>query len=176
MIRHRKHLNEVLIHHNLIGKGAEIGVAEGNFSREIASWSNITTLYMVDNWSTIEGQKGDGSFPQSWHDDNLRRAEEGMNEKCKILKGLSAEIAKIIFTNELVFLYIDADHSYEGVLSDLRMWSEKVVTGGIIAGHDFLNPSYGVRQAVEEFCNGKYQINIIPEFEPQDASFWFQKI
>ena len=56
-IRHRRHMGALLDHLNLTGEAAEIGVAEGNFSGYLASCEEITKLYMVDNWGTIEGQK-----------------------------------------------------------------------------------------------------------------------
>lgn len=47
-------------------------------------------------------------------------------------------------------VFIDADHSYESVASDIAAWLPKVRPGGIIAGHDF-SPSFpGVMRAVHE--------------------------
>jgi len=39
-------------------------------------------------------------------------------------------------TNEIDFLFIDGDHTYEGVLQDFEMYSPLVKRGGIIAFHD----------------------------------------
>lgn len=36
----------------------------------------------------------------------------------------------------LPFVFIDADHSYEGARSDILAWLPKVAKGGILAGHD----------------------------------------
>jgi cephalosporin hydroxylase len=48
------------------------------------------------------------------------------------------------------FVFIDGDHSYEAVLSDVRAWAPLVKSGGLIAGHD-CTPSYpGVERAVRE--------------------------
>lgn len=45
--------------------------------------------------------------------------------------------------------FIDGDHAYEGVAADVSAWLPKVMSGGIIAGHDYDYPD--VRKAVHEF-------------------------
>ena len=35
------------------------------------------------------------------------------------------------------FVFVDADHSYEGCRTDIETWLPKVRDGGVIAGHDF---------------------------------------
>jgi len=77
------------------------------------------------------------------------------------LRGTSALVAELFNRNghagKLDMVYIDADHSYESVLADIRAWLPLVRPGGIICGHDFdiLDSSGnvmfpGVRKAVEE--------------------------
>jgi len=176
VIQHRKHFYKVLEHFNLRGEVVEVGVAEGNNSQLMASWDCVTKLWMVDNWATIEGQKGDGSHNQDWHDWNYSEAMRkttGMNVEAII--SMSVNAATKFDDNSLIMVYLDADHSYEAVRADLAAWFPKVKTGGIIAGHDYLAEEYGVRKAVDEFCMGRFEVNIIPEFSPEDASFWFQK-
>jgi cephalosporin hydroxylase len=48
------------------------------------------------------------------------------------------------------FLYIDADHSYEGVKSDFEYYSSLVSKGGLIGLHDINHPGTGVPQLWEE--------------------------
>jgi len=54
----------------------------------------------------------------------------------------------------LDMVFIDADHNYESVRSDIAAWRPKVKPGGIIAGHDYSGDMYGsfpgVDQAVHE--------------------------
>jgi hypothetical protein len=40
------------------------------------------------------------------------------------------------------FLFIDADHSYEGIKKDFEMYSLLVRKGGIIAFHDIVPSGY----------------------------------
>ena len=35
------------------------------------------------------------------------------------------------------FVFVDADHSYEGVKRDIEAWLPKIRQGGVIAGHDY---------------------------------------
>ena len=77
------------------------------------------------------------------------------------------------------FIYVDANHKYKSVISDLIVWYPKLKRGGIMSGHDYvadyspekcdingdthvwLNNNgkseyagmFGVNKAVEDFCN-----------------------
>ena len=52
------------------------------------------------------------------------------------------------------FVYIDADHSYEGARRDIAAWGRKVRRGGMVAGHDYYvfpgSGNDGVVRAVDE--------------------------
>ncbi|MBU3591454.1 class I SAM-dependent methyltransferase [Polynucleobacter sp. 78F-HAINBA] len=70
-------------------------------------------------------------------------------------------------------VYIDGDHTYEGVVKDLAAWYPKVKKGGIICGDDIGWP--GVKKAVDEFfirLNKEYQIISKNGFENMPA-FYF---
>lgn len=47
------------------------------------------------------------------------------------------------------FVFLDADHSYEGIVSDIACYLPLVRRGGLLAGHDYHWP--GVQQAVDEY-------------------------
>jgi hypothetical protein len=56
------------------------------------------------------------------------------------------------------FVYIDGDHSYEGVYLDLIQWWDCLPEScphGILAGHDFDDTHPGVVRAVVEFAHTK---------------------
>ena len=67
--------------------------------------------------------------------------------------------------NKVDFLFIDADHSYEGVKKDFEIYSPLVRKGGIIAFHDIIPDYYAKRgikpsSGVYKFWNeikGKYE-------------------
>src|SRR5271156_1406698 len=112
-IRYRSELYKVI---KALGDGAEIGVAEGRFSEEILKWTDriFPNFYLVDRWKQVYG-RGDGAFPQSWHDSNYEQMAiriKPFGSRVTILRGESTEVAKYVPPNSLAFLYIDADHSY----------------------------------------------------------------
>jgi predicted O-methyltransferase YrrM len=48
------------------------------------------------------------------------------------------------------FVFVDADHSYEGVLRDIELWWPLLKSNGIMALHDYGGHWKGVTQAVDE--------------------------
>jgi len=60
---------------------------------------------------------------------------KGFDKYIEIVKAHTAEAAAL-FDRSFIFLFIDADHSYEGVRADFDAWSDKLLPGGIVAFHD----------------------------------------
>ena len=75
------------------------------------------------------------------------------------------EAAKLHEDHSLDFVYIDADHSYSAVVTDINAWKSKIKKGGYIAGHDSYMPE--VLRAVND-CLGE-PIDIF-----KDTSWVFQ--
>jgi len=65
------------------------------------------------------------------------------------------------------FVFIDADHSYEAVKTDITNWLPKVKSGGMIAGHDFGRPE--VKRAISETIG---QV----EVDNSQSNIWFKRI
>lgn len=158
---------------------AEVGVAEARFSEEMMCWPiYVEMLYLVDAWTTLPGT-GDGAFPQSWHDSNYQVCMGRMSkykDRVTILRGFSARMASHVPDASLDLAYLDAAHDYENFVADNLAWYPKVKHGGILAGHDFENPAYGVKRGAEEFA-ARHGLNLIvmPEDKPEDAGFYFRK-
>jgi hypothetical protein len=181
-IRYRRDLYKLF---KAPGMAAEIGVAEGNNAEDMLRWQlpdgkpAISKLFLVDRWRTVKTQKGDAAMDQSWHDKNLLQVERRIKPytgRTEILRGNSVHMAMEVDDASLFLVYIDGDHSYEGCFNDLRAWGPKVKKGGYIACHDFMNPSYGVKQAVMDFCAENFMIRYLPEDKPDDAGCYFQII
>jgi predicted O-methyltransferase YrrM len=50
-------------------------------------------------------------------------------------------VQKILKENSLDFLFIDGDHSYEGVAKDFELYAPLVKKNGLIAFHDIVHGS-----------------------------------
>ena len=174
IVERRAHLGRLLPPNAHV---VEIGVAEGRFSLEILRWG-VARLYLVDTWAPIPDNRGTGGWPQEWHEKNWARMNENVApfiDRVTILRGLSHDMAFKVPDESLDMVYLDGDHSYKGVFVDLHCWFPKLKQGGIMAGHDYLNSAYGVRDAVETFVGSAYPIHIIPEAHaPEGAGFWFR--
>lgn len=176
-INYRAQLPELMRYLNLPMIAVEIGVASGLFSRDLLV-AGIEKLYSVDAWRTLN-QSGDAASSQQWHNDNYDNTVKLLTtfgEKSIILRGLCNEMAKEVPDNSLGLVYLDGDHSYEGVMSDISNWYCKLVDGGIIATHDYLNTAYGTEKAFTEFAaQHGLEIHLLCENKAEDAGAYIIK-
>jgi hypothetical protein len=177
MIQYRNHIPALMLSLGLPMTGAELGIAEGQYSRDLLA-GGLEKLYMVDLWATIKNQTGDIAQPQEWHDMNMKGALARVakyGDKAVILRGITWEMAYQVPDESLGLLHLDAGHLYSEVMNDLQAWFPKLVDGGLCTGHDYLNRAYGVNQAVRDFTNGKFEVHTMAENKPEDAGFLFVK-
>lgn len=136
-------------------KGAEIGVEYGSFSAVMADAG--MDLWAVDAWKAYPGYREHVS--QDKLDEIYASAKALLEPRgVKILRAMSVNAATVIKGGELDFVYIDGNHEFLHVAQDLCLWSGKVRSGGIVAGHDFsrrkhLESCYHVKDVVPAFCN-----------------------
>ena len=132
---------------------AEVGVWMGRSLRAMAD-NTRGTVFAVDIWAPIPAL---GSY---WRDKTHEWLFDLFTENTKDLENVvpiratSLEAAKVISADFLDMVFIDADHSYEAVKADILAWSPKVKQGGLLCGHDYDDPDYGVTQAVNELLLG----------------------
>lgn len=144
--------------------GAEIGVFAGDLSARLLSRDDLT-LYMVDSWRgagvDYTGDSGDfhAGLSQSKQDAYKAHAiavTAFAGERAIVLAKPSVEAAAAVPDGSLDFVFIDADHSYEGCSADIAAWLPKLKQGGVLSGHDYDNtdfPKFGVKRAVDEFAS-----------------------
>lgn len=148
------------------GRAAEIGVLVGTLSQRILTAPQRAHLVMVDNWAIAEDQPEAYRATRDVHADHepqrvaaheraARRVARAHPARARVIKARSTEAVMEIDDRSLDLVFIDADHSYEGCLADIRAWLPKVKPGGWIGGHDYHNPDpnfrFGVDRAVDEW-------------------------
>ena len=171
IITKRNDLGSLLNSLNLKGHGAEIGVQQGEFSKIIrATWKG-KYLHLIDRWRSDDDYKDIANVSDETHKQfyfkvlNLFADDQGVF----VYKMDSIFAAQQFPDNYFDWIYLDADHSYDGCKKDLNVWYPKLKPGGIFAGHDFLNGNipageFGVKAAVEEFIQDKeVQLSVTSE-------------
>jgi len=144
--------------------GVEIGVFAGEMSRALLKQNPDLNLIMVDSWEgdgrAYGAESGDwhAALSQQRQDDFMRSAKQRVafaGKRAEILHMRSSEAAGIGELDDCMdFVFIDADHSYEGCAADIAGWLWKLRPGGLLCGHDYANPAFpqfGVTRAVDEF-------------------------
>jgi len=80
-------------------------------------------------------------------------------ERAKLLEMPTRKAINWVDDGEFDFVFIDADHGYEAVKEDIKLWRPKVKTGGWLGGHDYHPRKFpGVVKAVDEAFEGKTTI------------------
>jgi predicted O-methyltransferase YrrM len=118
-------------------------------ARSIRRWGG--TITCVDTW----GGEVDGTHDrqQPWMLLSCARniALGGVSGNIRLIPATTAEAAAW-WTEPIDYLYIDADHSYDGVVADLYSWVPFVKPGGLLLGDDYGNTLFpGVKTAWDEF-------------------------
>lgn len=174
------------------GKGVEVGTFKGEFSKEIVSrWKG--TLYMVDVWRALGEEYLDASN-HAIHSDaysETMKSVTGFEDQAIMIRATSEVAAEIFPDKSLDFVYIDANHAYDFVVQDIKLWYPKVKKGGYLCGHDYIDldwqkdPNFtenkkdkhiwsgnnfyhgvfGVNPAVDEFCKKhNYDLTVTSEW------------
>jgi len=141
---------------------AEIGVWKGDFSERIRATERLHALHLIDPWRFVP------SYPQRWYGGSAARNQNDMdrihqdvvhrfaNDPCVHIHRLDSVSAASRFDDAaLNWVYVDADHSYQAVLTDLEAWAPKIKPGGMLAGDDYTwqdeEGTYSVKRAVQDF-------------------------
>lgn len=151
-MKFREDLPFILNEKKLLGEGVELGVLRGDFSSHILKYWKGKRLYLVDAWTHIEGLQDVNNGDNNIQLDNLAKTfmkVYGQKERAIILRAFS-EFACTMFKDEqLDFVFVDADHSYDKVKEDLINWYPKVKPGGLFCGHDYDKTERAITTKIE---------------------------
>jgi GR25 family glycosyltransferase involved in LPS biosynthesis len=151
----------------------------GSHFVEIGAWKGKSTSFMAveiinsgkqikfDVVDTFKGSDEHKNLPcivnGTLYQEYLSNIEP-VKDYVNTVVGDSSKIAELYANDSLDFVFIDGDHSYEGVRRDILSWFTKVKPGGFICGNDIFQKNFdGISQAVSEFFDnvGIYQHNWI---------------
>lgn len=163
----------------------ELGSFYGESSTIMLGFRKLKKLYCVDSWTVCpEYNAAHKTFDESTKSADFSPAKDVFLNRLKkeidsgrcvpmIQDSVSASLS--FDDNTLDVVYVDADHSYESVMTDLETWYKKIKTGGFLCGHDYKmsNDSWpGVTKAVDTFVT-KYSLNQPIRFK--DSSYIIRK-
>ncbi len=132
--------------------GAEIGVDIGHLAYHLLNNMSDLKLYCVDPWQFYKEYDdllaGDQATFERRYSETLNRLSV-FRERAVVLRccSTSADL------EQLDFVFIDANHSYESVIEDVHYWWPRLRAGGMLFGHDFSET--GVNKAITEFTEQK---------------------
>lgn len=147
---------------------AEIGVWKGENAERICELLDVRKIYLIDPYDEYE-EYNEGKSDIS----RLTNAESEAHNRLKgysyieWIKDYSTKAVEKI-DDELDYIYIDGNHAYKFVKSDIVNYYELLSEDGILAGDDI--HFSGVAQAVSEFA---VENNIQPHFEKISPDWYF---
>ena len=169
----------------LTGSGAEIGVAYGEFSEHILKYWRGSKLISIDPWIEMAPEEYVDTCNQD--QDSMERCYEiardrlsQFGDRSEIRRMTGHQAANDIPPHSLDFVYIDAQHSYEAVRSDIADWYPLIRPGGIIGGHDyndgeFAQGTHGVRSAVDGFFR-EHRLPVAHTYADVPCNSWLVRV
>lgn len=152
--------------------GVEIGVKYGDNAFNILNGLNIKKLYLIDPYKFYdEYDKSDfKKIDPKKAFESAKTLLNPYNNKIEFICDYSSKATDMI-PNNLDFVYVDGNHSYEYVMKDLELYYKKLKIGGIIGGHDFGLHTPDVLRAVSDFI---YK-NKLESVRSENIDFWIIK-
>lgn len=156
----------------IVELGGEYGRSAAEFAFAV-NGRNIT-IWTIDRFPSPYQNLSVGLKTIIQH--NLRVA--GFSANTKQIQGESAEVGKTWDNGLIDLLFVDADHSYEGVKADIEAWEKHIKPGGLIVFHDCAKEGkechpvhYEVKKAVDEWAARSHW----ERHDAPDSLVWFVK-
>jgi predicted O-methyltransferase YrrM len=149
----------------------EVGVWKGRSTLTMAE-ATRGRIWAVDTWAGVPGDESQ----QHLYAEVDERGEDAVYDEFRanlkahirsrrvipVRMDSVAAARKLLAQHGRVFdfVFIDADHSYQGARGDIEAYLPLVRAGGMLAGHDYHWP--GVAQAVTELLAPHYRVKLGP--------------
>jgi len=132
--------------------GSWLGQSAIAMARSVRRWGGTVTC--VDTWAgdlNDDGGSLGGKSPIMLVSCARAMVQAGVGAHVRLIPSMTVDAAAH-WTQPIDCLYVDADHSYAGVMADLEAWVPHVRAGGLIAGDDYEHVRYpGVKSAWDDF-------------------------
>jgi predicted O-methyltransferase YrrM len=153
-------------------KVLEIGSWKGRSTHALisalATLSSYSILYCVDDWSKADHKETDEIRLQAQTEfcNNITALSQSLKYENINTRNCSSHYAAMLLSDvKFDVIFLDADHSYEAVKQDLKLWWPLLNVGGVFLGHDFVagreTLTNQVRKAVWEKFK-KSEVRLIP--------------
>lgn len=134
---------------------------------EIGSWQGRSTIFLGTavkeskngNFYAVDHFKGNIGKEDLYEvDGKLNNLKEnfienikkfGLNETVNLLEMMNYEAAKKLKNNNIRFLFIDGDHTEDGVTKDIELFFPMLIKGSIIVFDDYFDGFPGLINAVD---------------------------
>lgn len=123
---------------------AEVGVWKGDFTRMLLNQLQPEKLILIDPWQSFEsrvaafdGQTTEDEFEAIYEGVCRKYAAEITSGLVEVRRALSGAAFAEMEPESLQFVYLDGDHTYDGVAADLAAVHPLVRSGGIIMLDDY---------------------------------------
>lgn len=134
----------------------ELGVYRGRTTVWLAAGASAgrgAHVHAVDPWDHVDHDPYKPKFAMSKQREiaEAHVADSGYTDGVTLTQGFSAQVGENWTGPKVGLLYVDGDHTYDGVMADWLAWSPHLVGTATIVWDDYLDPRHpGVRQAVDE--------------------------
>jgi len=182
MVANRARFLQSKIEENNYSIGVEVGVQAGKTFKHLIEKSPELILYGVDGWFSdknirLEEKPLEGTEPSSnYHSLKKWIDEHRVSHRAFLVRSYTHTCLDMFEDESLDFVFIDADHSYEGVKKDTLNWSKKVKSGGLVSGHDSNYPS--IEKFIKEIPNNlqiQRDIGFSDMNYARDNVWWYYK-
>lgn len=144
---------------NLTGTAIEIGVMAGIYSESFLQTWKGNLLVSIDPWIHQDGYEDIANRSNEDFEKIMDRALHRLKpfkERSEVIRDFSQNASNWFLEESLDMVYLDARHDYDSVFADIEAWLPKIKTGGILAGHDYVEDGvrkqgvFGVKSAVSD--------------------------
>lgn len=136
----------------------EVGVWKGRsicyLAERLKKLNKSNRLFAVDWFKGTTNEQGlldeaesNGGSVLDIFEKNVK--DLGLEDLITTIESDSAEAASLFPYNSISTIFIDANHTYEGVTRDLEAWWSRLTHGGWMLGHDFCAEQ--IKRAVYHF-------------------------